>query len=547
LPTTTNPTDQAITKYASDGDKADAIELVRARSVERSLGHSMGIAHTRWATHGMKTDENAHPHTDASGTIALVHNGTINNAGAIRRNLQGKGYAFTGTTDSEVLAQLIGHYYRRAVASGQKPSSLLVKLATEKALSRCDGSWGLCVMCADVPSELIVACNGSPMMIGLADDRTYVASEVSAFVRHTKNFIPMKDGEIGILHADAHTFDLTTRTEQAPDEIAATDDFADLTTPHPYGHWTLKEIYEQPEAIARALGFGGRLATDKVSLGGLDMSADRIRKIRHMTLSACGSSLHAAMYGERIMKQLSSFDRVTTIDAAELDEDDLQCPLNLKETGFIALSQSGETTDVIHALKVAMEKDVTCMSVVNTVGSTVARMTKMGVYCNAGKENAVTSTKTFATQVVALALIALWFRQERDSLEGRKHNIDTLRLKESLMRLPITFGMALKLHDQCKEIAKRLNPKEHCFVLGKGFAEPIALEGAMKIKEMSYLHAEGYSGGALKHGPFALIENDATGKFGSTPIIMFILDDGHAHHMRIAAEETKARGADLIM
>ena len=519
-----------VTKYASDGDKADSIDLVKKHS-SKSEGHSIGIAHTRWATHGGKTDENAHPHTDSSGKIALVHNGTLNNSNELRKELKALGHKFTSQTDTEVLAKLIGHIYEQEKLS-------LVK-ATEKALGRCDGTWGLCIMSSDTPDELVVACNGSPLVIGIGDDKTFVASETSAFNRFTKNFIPMKDGEIGVLHSDGRMLDLT-RAQKAPDQQV-------LLSPDPYPHWTLKELHEQPEAIARALGFGGRLGAEKILLGGLDGNFDRVSKIKHMMISACGTSLNAAKYGEKLMKHLGSFDTVYSLDAAETHLTDFPCPGNSKETGVIVVSQSGETKDVVRVVNTAMKKGITTMSVVNAVGSYIARTTKMGVYCNAGRENAVASTKAFTTQVTVLALIALWFKQTRDSLMGVQQSMDSVRLKDALMRLPITFGMALKTRDQCKEVAERLNSKEHCFILGKGYAEPVAYEGALKIKEMCYLHAEGYSGGALKHGPFALIENNETGKFGATPIIMIILDDEHAHHMRTAAEEVKARGAEIII
>lgn len=213
-----------VTKYASDGDKADGIELVRKHSLA-SVGHSIGIAHTRWATHGGKTDENAHPHTDSSGKIALVHNGTLNNSNELRRELQALGHIFTSQTDTEVIAKLIGHFW-----SSEK---MTLKEATEKALQRCDGTWGLCIMCTETPSELLVACNGSPLVIGIADDRTFVASETSAFNRYTKNFISMRDGEIGILHADGRTLDLT-RMQVAPDQEVK-------LSPAPHPHWTIKE------------------------------------------------------------------------------------------------------------------------------------------------------------------------------------------------------------------------------------------------------------------------------------------------------------------
>ena len=504
--------------------------MVVAHSHE-SDNHSTGIAHTRWATHGGQTDENAHPHTDSSGKIALVHNGTINNSNELRHELQNQGHIFTSKTDTEVIAKLIGHYYNQFEKTA-------VKEATEMALTRCDGTWGLCIMCSDRPDELVVACNGSPMVIGIAADRTFIASDTDVFNRYTKNFISMKDGEIGVIHSDGRMLDLS-RQQMAPDQEVK-------LTPDPFPHWTLKELLEQPEALARALSFGGRLGSDKIYLGGLYRKQNRLSKIQHMTLSGCGTSLNAARYGERLMKYLGSFESVISMDAGEMEPRDFPCEQEAEKTGLIAVSQSGETKDVFQVVNYAIERGVTTMSVVNTVGSLLARTTNLGVHCNAGRENAVTSTKAFAAQVTVLALIALWFRQVRDKMEGTQTPASVLRLRDALMRLPITFGMALKARDHCKRIAEKLKNKEHCFVLGKGYGEPVAMEGALKIKEMSYLHAEGYSGGALKHGPFALIE-DENGKFGATPIIMLILDDQHAFHMRTAAEEVRARGGDVII
>mmetsp|Transcript_7120 Transcript_7120/g.14284 ORF Transcript_7120/g.14284 Transcript_7120/m.14284 type:complete len:717 (+) Transcript_7120:170-2320(+) len=522
----------SITKYASVGENADGLELVREHSIS-SKGHHIGIAHTRWATHGGKTDENAHPHLDSSGKIALVHNGTLNNANELRRELQSRGHKFTSQTDTEVIAKLIGEYYINEKCS--------VKDATEKAMARCDGTWGLGIMCTDAPDELIVACNGSPLVIGIGSDRMFIASETSAFNRYTKNFISMKDGEIGVLHADGTTLDLG-RMQVAPDQEVK-------LSPAPYTHWTLKECYEQPEAIGRALGFGGRLTADRITLGGLEKMSDKLATVNFLTLCACGTSLNASRYAEKLMKHLGSFDVVHSVDAAEVEPSDFpHDPKSAAESAFLVVSQSGETKDVARVVNAAQEKDVTVLSVVNAVGSLIARMTKLGVYCNAGRENAVASTKAFTTQVTVLALIALWFRELKDRVYGTHiATAEAANLRESLMRLPICFGMALKTRDKCKKIAERLNGKDHCFVLGKGYGEPVAMEGALKIKEMCYLHAEGYSGGALKHGPFALIESDENGKQGATPIIMLIFDDDHAHHMRTAAEEVKARGADVII
>eukprot|EP00579_Thalassiosira_antarctica_P008834 CAMPEP_0201902424 /NCGR_PEP_ID=MMETSP0902-20130614/54948_1 /ASSEMBLY_ACC=CAM_ASM_000551 /TAXON_ID=420261 /ORGANISM="Thalassiosira antarctica, Strain CCMP982" /LENGTH=709 /DNA_ID=CAMNT_0048436425 /DNA_START=9 /DNA_END=2138 /DNA_ORIENTATION=- len=527
-----NPS-MVVTKFASEGEKADGLNLVD-QSSSINNGHNIGIAHTRWATHGGKTDANAHPHTDTSGKIALVHNGTLNNANELRRELQSRGHVFNSETDTEVIAKLIGECYENNGCTS-------VKEATEQALARCDGSWGLCIMCTDCPDQLVVARNGSPLVIGIGSDRTFIASETSAFNRYTKNFISMNDGEIGILRADGCTLDLT-RMQEAPDQEVK-------LSPAPYPHWTLKECVEQPEAIARALGFGGRLTSDHVQLGGLEKMKDELSRVKYLTLSACGTSLNAAKYAEKLMKHLGSFDMVHSLDAAEIDSNDFpRDAKKAKESAFLVVSQSGETKDVSNVVNAAQENDLTVMSVVNSVGSLIARTTKLGVYCNAGRENAVASTKAFTTQVTVLALIALWFRELKDKVNGvTEHSVEAALLKESLMRLPICCGMALRNREQCREVAERLNGKEHCFVLGKGYGEPVAYEGALKIKEMCYLHAEGYSGGALKHGPFALIESDENGKLGATPIIMLILDDNHAHHMRTAAEEVKARGADVIV
>jgi glucosamine--fructose-6-phosphate aminotransferase (isomerizing) len=252
-------------------------------------------------------------------------------------------------------------------------------------------------------------------------------------------------------------------------------------------------MYEQPEAIGRSLGFGGRLMADKITLGGLEMKADKLANVDFLTLCACGTSLNASRYAEKLMKHIGSFDVVHSIDAAEVEPSDFpQNPNAASRSAFLVVSQSGETKDVARVVQAAQEKDVTVLSVVNSVGSLIARMTKLGVYCNAGRENAVASTKAFTTQVTVLALVALWFRELKDRVSGTHvASVEGNNLRESLMRLPICFGMALKTRDKCKKIAERLNKKDHCFVLGKGYGEPVAMEGALKIKEMCYLHAEG--------------------------------------------------------
>lgn len=519
----------AITKKSSPDDKQDPIQMVRDAS-RPIFGHSIGIAHTRWATHGSITDRNAHPHLDASGNIAVVHNGSIFNKQELRKELKALGYSFDGQTDTEVIAKLIGHYY--------KDDKTDIRDATEKAMKRCKGTWGLVVMCSDLPEELVVTSHGSPLYIGVGDNGTYVASSPSAFKGYSRNFIKLDDLEVATITVDGRNLDLTKQISAKDDEEPA--------SPAPYPHWFIKEVMEQPQAIGRALGFGGRLFLSEATLGGLDAKYDQLKDIDSIAVVGCGSSYNAAIYGAKLLRNMGVFSNVSPMDANSAEESDFRVRSDPGKKGLIVLSQSGETSDDVNVVQLAQRRNIPVVSIVNGVGSTIANMTKCGVYNNAGEEIAAPSTKSFTTQVVCLALVAMWFRQTKGKEMGLKLSNEQDSLAEALQRLPITFGMLMKTQSECKKAAKKLLGKEHCFVLGKGFGEPIAMEGAQKLKEVGYLHAEGYSGGALKHGPFAMIEDDK-GKQGSTPIIMIVLDDMHAHHMRTACEEIKARGAELII
>lgn len=352
----------------------------------------------------------------------------------------------------------------------------------------------------------------------------FIASEPSAFSNHTREFIALQNGEFALITPTGTTLD-TSRIELAPEEIIE-------LSPAPFPHWTIKEIMEQPDALARTLNHGARIPNEfDVKLGGLERNKETLLSIRHLVIAACGTSYHAGLYGALGMRALNAFDTVQVIDASELT------PHHFAPdgAGLLVISQSGETKDTHRAVIMAQELGVPTFSVVNAVGSLIARTTKCGVYLNAGREHAVASTKAFSTQVVALELIATWFSMYRATEhERRRHLIDELR------RLPTLVKTALGTRDTCKRIAESLVNAEHCFVLGKGPCEAIAREGALKIKEITYLHAEGYPGGALKHGPFALITE-------GTPVILCIFDDQHGQLMRTAAEEVRARGARTIV
>jgi glucosamine--fructose-6-phosphate aminotransferase (isomerizing) len=426
-----------VTKFASTSKStADSIDLVREHAYPKHNGDITGIGHTRWATHGGRTDENAHPHTDIHNRIAVVHNGTINNHNELRDELKKLGVTFSSETDTEVIAQLIGHYIN-------KDPTMSTKSAVAKALSRCEGTWGLGVINKANPEEIVVACNGSPMVIGFGQECTYVASETSAFNRFTKNFIAMKDGEIAVVSKNSSSFDLS-RVETAPDSNV-------LLTPAPYAHFTLKEAFEQPESIARAMSYGARFNGENIVLGGLDNKREILKKIDNLMLTGCGTSKYAAEFGAKLMRELGCFHTVSVMDSAEVRHFDIPH----HRGAVMAVSQSGETKDVHRAIKLAQDEDVLVATVVNTVGSLIARTSNLGVYLNAGREQGVASTKAFTSQVTVLALIALWFRNIRDDNYSLRKSPHHKELLDALQRLPISFGMALRrVRPQCQEIAK---------------------------------------------------------------------------------------------
>jgi glucosamine--fructose-6-phosphate aminotransferase (isomerizing) len=535
----------STTKMASIG-ASDSIDQLKKAAPDRHSGDTVGVAHTRWATHGAKTDENSHPHEDQSQTVAVVHNGTIENYAELKAELEKEGVVFKSQTDTEVIAQLIGRHL--------KNGGLLVD-AVRNTVTRLRGTWGLAVMSRDEPDRIVVARHGSPLVIGLGEKRAFVASEPIAFARHTRRFIRLHDGQIATVKADGSGIDLS-QVEEAPDSepVELTPSGFFPGTKEKITTWLLKEIVEQPESTLRALAYGGRFTSDAsgVKLGGLDASAFTLDSIKDMILTGCGTSLYGAMYGAKLMRWMGGpFRSVAAVDSAELVGE----MLPVRGGGMLCLSQSGETKDALRALELA-EGKMPRLSIVNKVGSAIASTTGCGVYLNAGRENSVASTKSFTSQVTVLGLVAAWFAQRRIACSGPSAPLDcasempaesvgemTRRvhdLVQNLSSLPTLIGMTLQRNAQCRDLATRLKGTNHMFILGKGFAEPVALEAALKIKEVARVHAEGFSGGALKHGPFALLEP-------GTPVILFVLNDQHGELMRVAAQETKARGAHNIV
>ena len=540
-------------KFASAGTTSDALQRLRAEDVQaRHRGHSVGIAHTRWATHGGKTDANAHPHSDAKGRVAIVHNGVIQNYEELRREVESHGVRMRSETDSEVIAQLIGVYL---------DAGLDVVAAARRVHERLRGTWGVVAVAQSLPGKVIAMKNGSPLLVGLADGRAFVASEPGAFARHTRRFVALHDGEFAVIGCGGCAGLDVSRVQVHEGAAAA-------LSPAPWPHWTIREIMEQPVALSMALNCGGRILSDReVKLGGLEARRADLLAVRHLLIAACGTSAFAGQYGAGLMRSLGCFDTVQVVDAAEVTAESMPRSSSggggghggcCGGGGVLAISQSGETKDVHRAVLLARELGLPVFSVVNAVGSLIARTTGCGLYLNAGREAAVASTKAFTSQVCCLALIAVWFAQQREQC-GTGRPAKQADLVAALQRLPTSVGVALGTRAHCRDIAARIiaatttttttakpSPcggncaKRGMFVLGKGLAEPVAREGALKIKEITYVHAEGYGGGALKHGPFALIEE-------GTPIILIIPDDDQAAFMDIAAAEVMSRGAYTVV
>jgi len=514
------------TKFANDPGTTNSLEKIRAHA-SLHTANTIGIGHTRWATHGGKSDQNAHPHLDCHNRLAVVHNGIIENYLQLKKFLIERGYTFTSQTDTEVIANLISYFI-------STDPQLTNEGAISKACQQLEGTWGLAILFADDPEHLYVSRNGSPILVGYNDDDdiTIVASESCAFANSVNKYIIVGDHEILKVGRRHHSKDFLKKYEV---KNVSFDSLVQLT-PDPYPHWMLKEIMDQPNSIQRSLNMGGRFKDDyQVRLGGLESNSDALLAINHLLIIAMGTSYHAALMGSKIFKLLKSVNALTVLDASEFTEDDIPYP---RETvGALFLSQSGETKDVHLALEIAKKAGLTVFSVVNVVDSLIARDADCGIYLNAGREVAVASTKSFTSQVVVLALIAIWYAQNKGISRNLRHQlikeirnlsyncqcvIDTLQTTVSPAMLS-TLGEASKI-----------------FILGRQMGHALALEGALKIKEVSYLHAEGYPGGALKHGPFALIES-------TTPIIILAFRDEFSGKMQITAEEVKARGCPVIL
>lgn len=499
-------------------------ELAGVISTTPLHGH-LGISHTRWATHGAVTNENAHPHVDQSGKLVLVHNGVIENYQLLREELEEKGHVFRSQTDTEVLAHLVGEVFDR---HGEKNQASLVD-AVRTALKQVIGTYGIGVFHADVPGILVGARRGSPLVLGVGKGEHFLASDVSAIVAHTREVVYLNDYEIVTLRDDG--FDISTLAgSDAHFQVSKVEFSADDVDKGKYPHYMLKEIYEQPNSVRDAMR--GRLSPEEatVKLGGLEMSNSDLRAVERIVLSGCGTAFHAAMVGEYLIESLARIP-VECEYASELRYRNLP---TTRDTLVFVISQSGETADTLAALRESQRKGHRTLGICNNVGSTIARESDGGIYMHAGPEIGVAATKSFTSQITVMLLLAVLLGRIRylSYAEGTK-------ILEELEKLPDLVARTLALDEQIKGIAKKYAHSQNFLFMGRQANFPIALEGALKLKEISYIAASGYPSAELKHGVIALVNEE-------TPSLFIAPRDAVYEKNLSNIEEVKARKGPVI-
>jgi glutamine---fructose-6-phosphate transaminase (isomerizing) len=499
---------------------AGKIRELESRLARETLTGTSGIAHTRWATHGEPNDVNAHPHVDGIGRLALVHNGIIENYAVLKAALQGEGHRFTTDTDTEVLAHLIEKY--RAMGLG-------FEQAVCAALADVEGTYGIAVMCADEPGTVIGARKGSPLVVGIADGEYFLASDVAPIIDHTRQVVYLDDGEMAVLTPDGfHTATVTAeRIDKAVQEVDW--DLAQIEKGG-FDHFMLKEIFEQPDAVRNAMR--GRLDTKEglVRLGGLNMTAEEMREIRRLIILACGTSWHAGLIGEYMIEEHARIP----VEVEYASEFRYRNPIVREGTCVLVISQSGETADTLAAMREAQRKGARALGIVNVVGSTIARESDGGVYIHAGPEIGVASTKAFTCQVTVLGLLTVALGRTRAM--SPETGIQTAR---ALAAIPRQIETILARSDAVKRIAAQYHQHNNFLYLGRGYQFPVALEGALKLKEISYIHAEGYPAAEMKHGPIALIDQ-------SMPVVFMCTRDSAYDKVMSNMMEVRARRGVII-
>ncbi len=501
---------------------AGRIRMLEGILRERPLTGSLGIGHTRWATHGRPSDENAHPHTDCQGDLVVVHNGILENYLELKERLTAEGHQFRSETDTEVLAHLIEHHLK---ATGR------IERAVKAALAEVSGSYAIGVVSAAAPDRLVAAKHGAgSVVIGLGRGEMFIASDIPAILSHTRDVLILEDDEVAVVTAES--VELTTLQGEPVQRDSVRIHWDPIMAEKGgYRHFMLKEIYEQPRAITDT--FRGRVAPETGNIVLTDVTLDpaTVRSIQRVVLVACGTAYHAAMLGRIMIERLAGLPAETDLGSEFRYRNALIGP----ETLVIAVSQSGETADTIGAIKAARLKGCPILAVTNVVGSALAREATGVLYMHAGPEIGVASTKAFSTMIVAMYLVGLWLGRQRGAITTE----DSKKRIHELLEIPRLVEKTLELDEQIAALARYLSASRDFLYLGRGVQYPIALEGALKLKEISYIHAEGYAGGEMKHGPIALIADEL-------PVVALVPRDSSYERMLGNIEEVRAREGLVI-
>jgi glucosamine--fructose-6-phosphate aminotransferase (isomerizing) len=481
---------------------------------------TIGIAHTRWATHGQPNECNAHPHIDCKGEVAVVHNGIIENYSSLRTMLKKQGHEFKSETDTEVLAHLI----ETAMSAGDPLEDAVID-----ALNLVEGTYGIAVISSKDPNKIVCARKGSPLLIGLGEGEYYVASDVAAILQHTRQVVYLDDGEMGVLTPSGYeVLDLNAR--RVKKGVSRIDWSLDEIEKGGFDHFMLKEIYEQPTTIQNTMR--GRLVEEEgfSKLGGLNLTREELLAIEQVIITACGTSWHSGLIGEMFIEE---FARIRC-EVAYASEFRYRNPIVSDKTLCVVISQSGETADTLAAMREAKRRGAKTLGLVNVVGSTIAREDDGGIYLHAGPEIGVASTKAFTSQVIALALLTLKLARLRNMsvITGRE-------IATAMTALPDQIQKILETAPEIEQIAERFKDASNFLYLGRGYNFPVALEGALKLKEISYIHAEGYPAAEMKHGPIALIDSEM-------PVVFIAPHDAVFDKVVSNIQEVKARGGKVI-
>ncbi len=489
---------------------------------DKDITGTVGFGHTRWATHGEPNDVNAHPHVSTNGIFTLIHNGIIENYSELKSKLKLNGYSFQSETDTEVLVNLIEYNYLKGKVSAE--------MAVRLALSKVIGAYGIVVSCKNEPDILIAARKGSPLVIGIGNDEYFIASDATPIVEHTKSVIYLNNDNVAIIKRNELILKTIDDVELTPKIQELQLDLGEIEK-NGYDHYMLKEIFEQPKSIRDT--FRGRLANDlkSIRLGGLLDVMDQIVNARRIIIIGCGTSWHAGLVGEYLFEEYARMP----VEVEYASEFRYRNPVIYPDDVVIAISQSGETADTLAAISLAKENKALVLGICNVVGSSIPRETHAGVYTHAGPEIGVASTKAFTAQVTVLAMIALLLSKKRNTITDEVY----FRFIKELNDIPYKIEEALRLNSEYLKIAELYKDATNFLYLGRGYFFPVALEGALKLKEISYIHAEGYPAAEMKHGPIALIDN-------KMPVVVIATKDRSYEKIVSNIQEVKARNGIVI-